>query len=116
ATAKCVWNNGDGTWTMAMGYVNPTVDTMTAAIPPGGTNNSLTATGGSAANPAHISSFPPGTSVTAFTVTWSPTSNTDPVSWTLMGRTTSFNDQITACTSKPVPVLANETLGAIAVA
>jgi hypothetical protein len=118
-TAKCVWNNGDGTWTMALGYLNPTTTTLNAAIPNGavlGTNNALTATNGSAANPAHIASFPPGTSTTAFTVTWSPTSNTDPVSWALMGRTFSFNRQITSCTSKPVPVVANETFGAIAVA
>ena len=118
-TAKCVWNNGDSTWTMALGYINPTLMTLNAAIPNGvvaGTNNALTATNGSAANPAHISSFPPGTSSTAFTVTWSPTSNTDPVTWALMGHSVSFNRTITACTSKPVPVVANETFGTIALA
>lgn len=118
-TAKCVWNNNDGTWTMAMGYTNPTTSILNAAIPNGsvaGTNNALTATNGSAANPAHIASFPPGTSTTAYTVTWSPTNKNDPVTWALMGRTFTFTDQITACTSKPVPVVANETFGAIAVA
>lgn len=118
-TAKCVWNNNDGSWTMAMGYTNPSTSTLNAAIPSGGvagTNNALTATGGSAANPAHIASFPPGTSTTAFTVTWSPTSKTDPVTWALMGKSYTFNDQITPCTSKPVPVVANEVLGGIAVA
>jgi hypothetical protein len=118
-TAKCVWNNGDGTWTMALGYINNTGATLTAAIPSGsvaGTNNNLTATNGSAANPAHISTFAPGTSTTAFTVTWSPSSKKDPVNWSLMGQTFSFNDQITSCTSKPVPVVANETFGGIAVA
>ena len=106
-----------GPW--RLGYINNTGSILNAAIPNGavlGTNNALTATNGSAANPAHIASFPPGTSTTAFTVTWSPTSNTDPVSWALMGRTFSFNRQITSCTSKPVPVVANETFGAIAVA
>jgi hypothetical protein len=118
-TAKCVWNNGDGTWTMAMGYTNPTAATLNAAIPNGavaGTNNALTATNGSAANPAHVASFLPGTSTTAFTVTWSPTSKTDPVTWALMGKTYTFVDTMTACASKPVPVVANETFGAIAVA
>ena len=103
-----------------MGYVNPTT--------PPSTQPSRTAARAwhqqradrdqraSAANPAHIASFPPGTSTTAFTVTWSPTSKTDPVTWALMGRNFSFNDQITSCTSKPVPVVANETFGAIAVA
>jgi hypothetical protein len=120
-TAKCVWNNGDGTWTMAMGYTNPTTATLNAVIPNAaagvaGTNNALTATSGSAANPAHIATFPPGTSTTAFTVTWTPSSKTDPVSWALMGKTYTFVDTMTACTSKPVTVLANETFGTISVA
>ena len=76
-----------------------------------GTNNALTATNGSAANPARMASFLPGTSTTAYTVTWSPTSKTDPVSWALIGHAFSFTDQITSCTSKPVPVVANETFG-----
>ncbi|BEP16634.1 hypothetical protein acdb102_49450 [Acidothermaceae bacterium B102] len=120
-TAKCVWNNGDGTWTMAMGYTNPTTSILNAAIPNAaagvaGTNNALTATSGSAANPSHLASFPPGTSTTAFTVTWTPSSKTDPVTWALMGHTYTFVDTMTACTSKPVPVVANETFGGIAVA
>ena len=120
-TAKCVWNNNDGTFTMAMGYTNPTTSTLNAVIPNAatnvaGTNNSLTATSGSAANPGHTASFLPGTSTTAFTVTWTPSSKTDPVTWVLMGKTYSFVDTMTACTSKPVPVVANETFGAIAVA
>lgn len=81
-----------------------------------GTNNALTATGGSAANPSHLASFPPGTSTTAFTVTWTPSSKTDPVTWALMGRTYTFVDTMTACLSKPVPVVANEAVGGIAVA
>ena len=120
-TAKCVWNNNDGTYTMAMGYTNPSAATLNAVIPNAatnvaGTNNALTATNGSASNPAHIASFPPGTSTTAFTVTWTPSSKTDPVTWALMGHTFTFVDTMTACTSKPVPVLANETFGTIAVA
>jgi hypothetical protein len=118
-TAACVFNNGDGTWTIALGYTNPTTATLTSAIPnggSGGTNNALTATNGSAANPGHIASFPPGTSTTAYTVTWSPTSKTDPVTWVLNGRTFTFTDQITACPTKPVPVVQNAALGGVAAA
>ncbi len=120
-TAKCVWNNSDGTYTMALGYTNPTTATLNAVIPNAttgvaGTNNALTATSGSAANPSHPASFPPGTSTTAFTVTWTPSSKTDPVTWALMGKTYTFVDTMTACTSKPVSVLTNETFGTIAVA
>lgn len=116
-TAACVFDNGDGTWTMALGYINPTTSTLDSAIPnggAGGTNNALTATNGSAANPGHIASFPPGTSTTAFTVTWSPTSSTDPVTWALNGHTYSWTDQITACPTKPVPVVSNAAFGGIA--
>jgi hypothetical protein len=116
-TAACVFNNLDGTWTIALGYINPTTSTLISAIPAGGNggaNNALTATNGSAANPGHIASFPPGTSTTAFTVTWSPTSKTDAVSWALNGRTFSWNDQITACPTKPVPVMSNAALSGIA--
>jgi hypothetical protein len=107
-TAACVWNNGNGTWTMAMGYVNPTDAILQADIPEngnGGTLNALTATSGSAANPNHLAAFPPGTSTTAYTVTWSPRNSTDPVTWALMGTTRSWNRTITACPKKPVPVL-----------
>ena len=118
-TAKCVWNNGDGTWTLALGYVNPTTSNLFASIPSGGTggtNNALTATNGTAADPAHLSTFPPGTSTTAFTVTWSPTSKTDPLTWVLMGHTYTWVDTYTACAAKPVPVEGNVVLGAVGLA
>ena len=34
-TASCAWNNKDGTWTLAVGYTNPTGSILTASIPPG---------------------------------------------------------------------------------
>ncbi|HEY8730286.1 MAG TPA: hypothetical protein VIL94_11930, partial [Acidothermaceae bacterium] len=73
-TASCAWANRDGTWTIALGYKSPTADNLFASIPPapGGVNNTLTAPGGSASNPNHLSTFWTGTSVTAFTVTWRP--------------------------------------------
>ena len=118
-TAKCVWNNGDGTWTMAMGFLNPTADTLFASIPNTGTNtgayNAFTATGGSAANPGHFATFPPGTYTSAFTVTWKPSSSTDPVSWQLMGATSTWTRTITACPSKPVPVIGNGIAGGMGV-
>lgn len=117
ATAACVFNNGDGTWTMALGYINPTGATLNSDIPTGGSggaNNTLTATNGSAANPGHVANFWPGTSTTAFTVTWSPTSKKDPVTWVLNGQTFSWTDQITPCPTKPVPVVSNAAMGGIA--
>jgi hypothetical protein len=107
-TAKCVWNNKDGTYTMAMGYTNPSTSNLFASIPPAtgaGAYNALTATSGFAGNPAHPATFVPGTYTTAFTVTWTPTSSTDAVSWQLMGTTRTWNRTMTACPTKPVPVI-----------
>jgi hypothetical protein len=106
-TASCAWNNKDGTWTLAVGYTNPTSSILTASIPPapGGTNNAFTATSGFASNPGHASSFSPGTYVTAFTVTWTPSSKSDPVTWVLMGHTFTWTEtSVPACPKTPVPV------------
>ncbi len=72
-----------------------------------GTNNSISGTKGSAANPGQGDTFYPGTSTTAWTYTWSPSSTTDPVTWALMGNNYSWADTIAACPSKPVPVIGN---------
>jgi hypothetical protein len=118
-TAKCVWNNKDGTYTLAVGYTNPTVFNLFASVPNTGTGtgtyNSFTATSGSAGNPGHPNTFYPGTYTTAFTVTWKPTSKTDLVSWALMGRTYTWADTYTACPSKPVPVIGNGIVGGMGV-
>jgi hypothetical protein len=121
-TAKCVWNNRNGTYTLAVGFTNPTQDILTAAVPTvigstssGGTNNAFTATSGSAANPGHGSSFPPGTYTTAWTVTWTPSSRTDGVTWALMGKSTTWYDTYTVCPSKPVPVIGNGIVGGMGV-
>jgi hypothetical protein len=106
-TASCVWNNRDGTWTLAVGYTNPTASILTASIPPapGGANNSFTATSGFASNPGHPSTFQPGMYVTAFTVTWTPSSKNDPVTWVLMGHTYTWTETSeSACPKTPVPV------------
>ena len=112
ATSQCAWNNHDGSWTIALGYKNPTSSNLFAEIPDangnGGPNNALTATNGSAHDPDHLSTFWTGTSLTAFTVTWSPTSRQDPVTWTLMGHTFTFTERSQpACDTKPVPILGN---------
>jgi hypothetical protein len=118
-TAKCVWNNKDGTYTLAVGYTNPTVDDLFASVPNTGTNtganNAFTATSGSAANPGHGSTFVPGTYTTAWTVTWTPASKTDLVSWLLMGHTYTWADTYTVCPSKPVPVISTGIGGATGV-
>ena len=113
-TAACAWDNGDGTWTVALGYQNPTAYDLYAAAPvggTGGTNNALQANGGSAADPAHVSTFWSGGSSTAFTVTWTPTRRLPAVTWSLMGNTYRFTTGTQPlCTSKPVPIMGNMTV------
>lgn len=111
-TAQCVWNNHDGSYTIALGYDNPTSSNLHAEIPDangnGGENNALTATSGSAHDPDHLSTFWTGTSQTAFTVTWSPRNRQDSVTWSLMGHTYQFYDWSEPnCTTKPVPIMGN---------
>jgi hypothetical protein len=118
-TAACAFDNGDGTWTIALGYDNPTKYNLYASSPAsgGGSNNVLTATNGSAADPDQISTFWTGTSSTAFTVTWSPASSSDPVTWDLMGSTYSFTETTQPlCASKPVPIMGNSTAAGIGLA
>jgi hypothetical protein len=109
-SAACVWNNQNGSYTIALGYKNPTSSNLFAAIPVngvGGTNNKLTATNGTASDPDHLSTFwANDTSVTAFTVTWYPSSRRDPVTWALMGHTYQFTERSAPpCTTKPVPIM-----------
>jgi hypothetical protein len=110
-TAQCVWNNGRGSYTIALGYNNPTSSNLYASIPvdgQGGANNSLTANGGYAENPDHVSTFWTGVSETAFTVTWSPTRRQPYVTWQLMGQTYNFSTtSVPACQTKPVPIMGN---------
>ncbi|BEP13221.1 hypothetical protein acdb102_15320 [Acidothermaceae bacterium B102] len=122
-TAKCVWNNKDGTYTLAVGYTNPTAYNLYAVVPntatnTAGPNNAFTATSGFAANPGHAATFYPGTYTTAWTVTWTPASKTDLVTWALMGHTYTWADTYTACPSKPVPVIGNgiaASMGVVAI-
>ncbi|MGH8891065.1 MAG: hypothetical protein ACRDV3_15055 [Acidothermaceae bacterium] len=120
-TADCVWNNRDGTYTIALGYINSTADNLFAEIPDsngnGGINNALTASGGYADNPEHVSTFWVGTSNTAFTVTWKPTYSGDPVTWNLMGHTYTFTyGGEPACKAKPVPIMGSVAVAGIGLA
>jgi hypothetical protein len=118
-TAKCVWNNKDGTYTLAVGYTNPTSNVLFASVPNTGTNtganNAFTATSGFAANPGHSTTFYIGTFTTAWTVTWTPSSKTDGANWLLMGKNYVWYDTYTACPSKPVPVIGNGIIGSMGV-
>jgi hypothetical protein len=118
-TAKCVWNNKDGTYTLAVGYTNPTQNILFASVPNTGTGtgayNAFTATSGFAANPGHGNTFNPGTFTTAWTVTWTPSSATDGVKWALMGKSYVWYDTYTVCPSKPVPVIGNGVVGGMGV-
>ena len=118
-TAKCVWNNKDSTYTLAVGYTNPTQYILFASVPNTGTNtglyNAFTATSGFASNPGHGNTFNPGTYTTAWTVTWTPASTTDGVTWALMGKSYVWYDTYTVCPSKPVPVIGNGIVGSMGV-
>ena len=118
-TAKCVWNNKDKTYTLAVGFTNPTQYILFASVPNTGTNtglyNAFTATSGFAANPGHGNTFNPGTYTTAWTVTWTPASATDGVTWSLMGKSYVWYDTYTVCPSKPVPVIGNGIVGGMGV-
>lgn len=106
-TAECVWDNRNGTYTLAVGFTNPSSSDLNARIPVNGVglNNSFSARGGFASDPAHLDTFPPGTYRTAFTVTWSPRNSRDPVTWELMDRELSWDRRYTECATKPVPVV-----------
>lgn len=115
-TFSCVFDNGDGSYTAALGYTNPTDTTLVAA--PGSYVNSFYAYGGFKTDQGQIASFPPGTSETAFTITWSPGKRhvNSPVVWELGGfsKQVSFTSSSAACSSHPVPIMGSWVAAGIA--
>lgn len=112
-TASCYWNNGDGTYTVALGYINPSGEILTAAA--GTDNNGIPANGTipTFANPGRLTTFYPGTSQTAFTMTWDPWSDFG-FDWYIMDRRFTFTTANTpACTSSPVPIMGNAIAAAV---
>ncbi|MCL6538836.1 MAG: hypothetical protein K6T28_09690, partial [Acidothermus sp.] len=112
-TFACVWNNGDGSYTAALGYVNNSPYTL--ALQPGTYVNSFYGKHGDPNNWGQPTLYPPGTSTTAFTVTW-----TQQWPYTIIwqlgsgGHTVAFSSSSTPCTSKPVSLVGS--FGAIGAA
>jgi len=92
-TVACVWTNANGSHTAAFGYTN-TSTTNDITVNLGGGNR---LSGGSVGSPPTF--FPRGTSVTAFTVTYTRASST----WRLVGKAARASGATTPCTSPPVP-------------
>jgi len=111
-TFSCVWNNGNGSYTAALGYTNPSGYTL--QMPVGTYVNSFYGKAGEPNDWGQPTLYPPGTSTTAFTVTWSqPWQYT--IKWALGDKhTVAFSSASSACTSKPVPIVA--TAGAAVLA
>lgn len=105
-TFACVWNNGDGTYTAALGYVNPS--SYTLELQPGSYVNSFYGKKGDPNNWGQPALYPPGTSTTYFTITWSQQWQYT-LLWQLgtAGHTVTFSSASTPCTSKPVSIIGN---------
>lgn len=102
-TFACVFNNGNGSYTAALGYVNSSPYTL--ELPVGSYLNSFYGKKGDPNDWGQPALYPPGTSVTAFTVTWTqPWQYT--IEWELGGTKLSFSSASTpACTTHPVPIV-----------
>ncbi|MGH8888332.1 MAG: hypothetical protein ACRDV3_01055 [Acidothermaceae bacterium] len=112
ATASCYWDNRDGSYTIALGYVNSSDAVLTAAA--GTDYNGIVIQGSPATfdNPGRLTAFEPGTSQTAFTMT-TRASNTL-ADWWVMQREFAFTTSNTPkCASKPVPMMGNSTAVAL---
>ena len=92
-TVACVWTNANGTHTTAFGYTNTSA--TNDIIVNLGAGNRLSA--GSTGTPPTF--FPRGTSVTAFTVTYTGTTST----WRLVGRAARASNTSPKCPAPPVP-------------
>jgi hypothetical protein len=110
-TFSCVWDNGGGSYTAALGYINRSQYTL--EMPVGSYDNSFYGKQGDPADWGQPSLFPPGSSTTFFTVTW-----TQPWQYTIQWQlgdehVVSFSSASTPCTTSQVPMVASvSTLGA----
>jgi hypothetical protein len=112
ATANCVWNNGDGTYTGVFGWKN----TGGAGTVPVGANNEVyigTSPTDYAATPTQPqpTSFAANTTVTsAFTVNFPSTQQT---AWLLNGTYATLNTGSAICGTNPVDVISDGPLAII---
>jgi hypothetical protein len=92
---ECIWNNGDGTSTVAWGYDNPSTDTL--SIDFGGKNKMS----GGADDQGQGTVFTPGLHHNTFVTTFTGTNRT----WTLGNNKASSGASTPACPTKPVSVI-----------
>ncbi len=105
---ECEFNNGSSNdkYSAIWGYTNTTGGTVTIAI---GSSNEFTP---GAQNRGQPTSFTPGTNTDAFTTNWNGSSSQ---SWVLNGTTATAQQVVNgnpapACSTKPVPIAAPQTL------
>jgi hypothetical protein len=92
---ECIWNNGDGTYSIAWGYDNPSTDTL--YIDFGGKNKMAPG----ADDQGQGTLFTPGMHHNAFVTTVTGTSRT----WTLGNNKAVSGGSTPACPTKPVSVI-----------
>ena len=93
---ECVWNNGDGTSTIAWGYDNPSTDTLMIDI---GAKNKMAS---GADDQGQGTLFTPGLHTNAFVTTVATGTNR---TWTLGNNKASTSASTPACLTKPVSVI-----------
>jgi hypothetical protein len=104
-TFSCVWDNGGGSFTAALGYVNHSQYTL--EIPVGSYDNSFYGSPSDPVDWGQPDLFPPGSSTTFFTVTWTQPSQYT-IEWQLGDQhVVSFSSASTACTTSQVPMVAS---------
>ena len=102
-TFACVFDNGNGSYTAALGYLNSSSSTLELQV--GSNLNSFYCKKGDPTNWGQPATYPPGTSVTAFTVTWTQQWQYT-IQWALGGKTLTFSSASTpVCTTHPVPIV-----------
>lgn len=113
-TLSCVWDNGDNTFSAALGFRNDSDYTLIA--PAGSYENAIYGNGKVGNDVGQTDSFRPGISVTEFVVTWNPVHGDD-MQWALGSNPNTLNFSSTStptCDQHPVPILGNATLIEIA--
>jgi hypothetical protein len=109
-TVSCVWDNGDGTFSAALGFVNPTDSTIESDA---GTYQNAIYINGNSPDMGQPSIFRPGTSTTEFVLDWTPISG-DWVEWQLDNNTLGFSSTNTqTCDQHPVPIMGSAVVWGI---
>jgi hypothetical protein len=116
-TLSCVFDNGDGSFSAALGFDNRSGYTL--ILPAGSYENAIYGNGKGASDVGQTSSFRPGVSTTEFVVDWNPVRSGDHVQWALGAdpntNTLFFSStSAPACSAHPVPIMGNATMIGVA--